>query len=65
MAEPREPLDTWRVCGNPVDPAERHIGCTCLPFDPSALRSSEAARRLAGERAETPEATTRTPDGPQ
>lgn len=46
-AEPRPPLDTWRICGHPVNHHALNRGCTCGPDDPpppwlAAKRAKEA-----------------------
>ena len=40
------PLDTWRVCGHPVNETDNR-GCTCKTIDPTALQVTKALERLA------------------
>lgn len=32
------PYDTWRICGQPVDPAKPHAGCSCTGWAPPRRR---------------------------
>lgn len=44
----QRPLDTWRVCNQPVDYDTHHFGCTCGPWL-EATTAIAAAKRLRGE----------------